>query len=198
MVNAINRTQQKYITKPIIKQNTDVSEKQYNPQYKSDVYVASDVIAKNNQMEQTKETEKEMYYGLSEKEWEELASKYDVENLDKEQRKELLTELKDKGVINEQEYRITKFVFIPVEKCSVNRIVIGEDKKWNFDQKNWLEKYDAIAEYCDELLDNLQDVNRAQGIENIRDVYLKIADIFDKIAEQRKIVSHSDNKERIK
>lgn len=198
MVNAINRTQQKYITKPIIKQNTDVSKKQYNPQYKSDVYVASDVIAKNNQMEQTKETEKEMYYGLSEKEWEELASKYDVENLDKEQRKELLTELKDKGVINEQEYRITKFVFIPVEKCSVNRIVIGEDKKWNFDQKNWLEKYDAIAEYCDELLDNLQDVNRAQGIENIRDVYLKIADIFDKIAEQRKIVSHSDNKERIK
>lgn len=193
MINAINRTQQQYVTKPMTKQNTDMSEKQYNPQKKSDVYVASDAVAKNNQTEQIKETEKELFYGLSEQEYKELASKYDVENLDEEQRKKLLTELKDKGVLNEQEYRITKFVFIPVEKCSVNRIEIVEHKKWDFDQKNWLEKYDAIAEYCDELLDNLQYDSRIQGIESIRDTYLKIADIFDKIAEERKIMFFSEN-----
>ena len=197
MVNAINRTQQQYFTKTIAKQNENVSEKQNNQQNKSDVYIASHAVEKNNQTEQTEETEKEMYYGLSEKEWKELASKYDVENLENEQRKKLLTELKDKGIINEEEYRTTKFVLIPLEEDVMEggSIKIGEHKKWDFEQKNWLKKYDAIAEYCNELLDSLEDSTRAQNIQSIRDTYLKIADIFDKIAEERKTILSSENKE---
>ncbi len=197
MVNAINRTQQQYFTKAIAKQNENVSEKQNNQQNKSDVYIASHAVEKNNQTEQTEETEKEMYYGLSEKEWKELASKYDVENLENDQRKKLLTELKDKGVINEEEYRTTKFVLIPLEEDVMEggSIKIGEHKKWDLEQKNWLKKYDAIAEYCNELLDSLEDSTRAQNIQSIRDTYLKIADIFDKIAEERKTILSSENKE---
>lgn len=193
MVNAINRTQQQYFTKVMAKQNENVSEKQN----KSDVYIASHAVEKNNQTEQTEETEKEMYYGLSEKEWKELASKYDVENLENEQRKKLLTELKDKGVINEEEYRTTKFVLIPLEEDVIEggSIKIGEHKKWDLEQKNWLKKYDAIAEYCNELLDSLEDSTREQNIQSIRNTYLKIADIFDKIAEERKTVLSSENKE---
>lgn len=115
-----------------------------------------------------------------------MAEKYDVENLSPEEKEKLSAELKDKGVL-EEEYRITNFVFIPLESCLLEgggKITIGEHEAFDLEDTNWLKKYDDIANYCDSLLDILEDDDsRKESIENICNIYLKIGDIFDKIAE---------------
>jgi len=154
----------------------------------------SDINNKENMKIQKTETdtekiEKELFYGLENKEWKEFAKKYDVEDLSCEEKKKLLTELKEKGVLNEQEFLTTSFVIIPLKDGfkEGGKITIGECEKLKLEEKNWLKNYDTLANYCDSLLDTLtEDSSNRENIQNIQDIYLKIADIFDKIAEERK------------
>lgn len=112
-----------------------------------------------------------------------------MEDLSCEEKKKLLTELKEKGVLNEQEFLTTSFVIIPLKDGfkEGGKITIGECEKLKLEEKNWLKNYDTLANYCDSLLDTLtEDSSNRENIQNIQDIYLKIADIFDKIAEERK------------
>lgn len=188
MINAISGTQQQYYTKPTAKQSKEVLDK--NNKQNMDTYVATKPNADSIETEMVKKTEdKALFYGLDDKEWQAFAKKYDVENLTREEKKQLLTELKDKGVLNEKEYQTTNLVFIPCDIEQGGKITIGEQKTFDLEDKNWLNKFDNIANYCDSLLDMIEDdSSKKQNIEEIRNIYLKIADIFDKIAEERKKV----------
>lgn len=184
MINKISGIKQLYYFKPTQRNNKDISDKHTQQQNNTDVYIPS----KSNDISQEKENS-ELFYGLNDAEWKELAQKYDVENLTREEKSKLLAELNQKGVLNEQEYRITNWVLIPLKDGlkEGGKITIGEGKKFDFECKNWLEKFDDIAEYCDSLLDTLYDDDSSnfKNIQNIRDIYLKIVDVFDKMASEK-------------
>lgn len=193
MLNAISKNHQQYYSKFMVKEN--ILEKENNQLHKSDVYTSAKVKTDTENMKiqktetDTEKIEKELFYGLENKEWKEFAKKYDVEDLSCEEKKKLLTELKEKGVLNEQEFLTTSFVIIPLKDGfkEGGKITIGECEKLKLEEKNWLKNYDTLANYCDSLLDTLtEDSSNRENIQNIQDIYLKIADIFDKIAEERK------------
>ncbi|MEY8322221.1 hypothetical protein AAK894_14305 [Lachnospiraceae bacterium 46-61] len=197
MLNAISKNHQQYYSKFMVKENKkeNILEKENNQLHKSDVYTSAKVKTDTENMKiqktetDTEKIEKELFYGLENKEWKEFAKKYDVEDLSCEEKKKLLTELKEKGVLNEQEFLTTSFVIIPLKDSfkEGGKITIGECEKLKLEEKNWLKNYDTLANYCDSLLDTLtEDSSNRENIQNIQDIYLKIADIFDKIAEERK------------
>ena len=181
MLNAISKNHQQYYSKFMVKENKkeNILEKENNQLHKSDVYTSAKVKTDTENMKIQK----------TETDTEKIAKKYDVEDLSCEEKKKLLTELKEKGVLNEQEFLTTSFVIIPLKDGfkEGGKITIGECEKLKLEEKNWLKNYDTLANYCDSLLDTLtEDSSNRENIQNIQDIYLKIADIFDKIAEERK------------
>ena len=136
MLNAISKNHQQYYSKFMVKENKkeNILEKENNQLHKSDVYTSAKVKTDTENMKiqktetDTEKIEKELFYGLENKEWKEFAKKYDVEDLSCEEKKKLLTELKEKGVLNEQEFLKTRFVIIPLKACvkSGGKITIGE------------------------------------------------------------------------
>ncbi len=183
MINAIHKTQQQY-NFTVKQQNipSDIAQQQ-----KGSIKNCYDtcVLTKKEEAEET-------FWGLTNAEWKELGQKYDVENLTQEEKKALAEELKEKGVLDENECLLMQYAIIPLPEPleNANTITIGEHPSVNPENKNnFLKHFDELAVYCDWMAEQTNIPEYREELQHVRDIYLKLADISDKIAEEREKVA---------
>lgn len=101
-------------------------------------------------------------------------------------------ELKEKGVLDENECLLMQYAIIPLPEPleNANTITIGEHPSVNPENKNnFLKHFDELAVYCDWMAEQTNIPEYREELQHVRDIYLKLADISDKIAEKREKVT---------